>query len=119
MAHRCGLPRDPFWWTLFGAGGVMAAFFLPVLLLLTGLAIPLGLVEAPTYARMHALIAHPLARVFLFVLVSLSMMHWAHRFRFTLYDGLQLKHLEGLIMLLCYGMAALVSTVIAFELLQF
>jgi fumarate reductase subunit D len=39
----------------------------------------------------------------------LPLFHWAHRFRYTLYDGLQLKHLTALIAVLCYG-AALVGT---------
>ncbi|HWT80778.1 MAG TPA: fumarate reductase subunit D, partial [Candidatus Methylomirabilis sp.] len=36
--------------------------------------------------------------------------HWAHRFRYTLYDGLQLKHLTELIAILCCG-SALVSSI--------
>ena len=42
-------------------------------------------------------------------LVSLSMFHWAHRFRFTLYDGLQLYHLAPLIAVICYGGATAVT----------
>jgi len=30
------------------------------------------------------------------------LIHAAHRFRYTLYDGLQVKH-KGLVALLCYG----------------
>ncbi|HEY5564380.1 MAG TPA: hypothetical protein VIL33_02240 [Rhodothermia bacterium] len=40
------------------------------------------------------------------------MFHWAHRFRFTLYDGLQLKHLESLILILTYG-SAIVTVIFA------
>jgi fumarate reductase subunit D len=29
--------------------------------------------------------------------------HWAHRFRYTLHDGLQLARLETPIAVLCYG----------------
>jgi fumarate reductase subunit D len=35
----------------------------------------------------------------------LSLLHWAHRFRYTLYEGLQLKRLRTAINLLCYGAA--------------
>ena len=35
-----------------------------------------------------------------------------HRFRYTLYDGLQIKHLNELIVLLCYG-GVLVGTIAA------
>jgi fumarate reductase subunit D len=42
----------------------------------------------------------------------LSLFHWAHRFRYTLYDGLQIKHLNELINLFCYG-GAVVGSVVA------
>jgi len=107
---------DPFWWGLFGAGGAIAAFFIPVLLFLNGLAIPLGWIEAPRYQELLALVKYPLTRLFLFVVISLSIFHWAHRFRFTLYDGLQLKHLNELIAVLCYGSAIFVTVVAAYTL---
>ena len=44
--------------------------------------------------------------------VVLSLFHWAHRFRHTLYDGLQIKHLNEVIALLSYGLAV-VGTVAA------
>ena len=103
---------EPFWWGLFGAGGAVAALFIPVLLFLNGLAVPMGWVEAPRYANLLTLVIHPLTRVFVFVVVSFSLFHWAHRFRFTLYDGLQLKHLNELIAVLCYG-SAIVGTLVA------
>ena len=105
-------PIEPFWWALFGAGGTMAALFIPVLLFLNGLAIPLGWIEAPSYENLLTLVKHPLTRLFLFTLIFLSLFHWAHRFRFTLYDGLQLKHLNKLIAVLCYG-SAIVGTLAA------
>ncbi len=100
---------EPFWWSLFGAGGAIAALFLPVLLFLNGLAIPLGWIEAPSYEHLLSLAKHPLTRAFLFVVISFSLFHWAHRFRFTLYDGLQLKHLNELIAVLCYGSAIAIT----------
>jgi fumarate reductase subunit D len=102
----------PFLWLAFSAGGTLAAFLLPVHVLLFGLAIPLGWLDAPSFGSLSGLVAHPLTRVYLFVLVSLPLFHWAHRFRYTLYDGLQLKHLEVLIATLCYG-AAVCGTIMA------
>ena len=96
---------EPFWWALFSAGGVIAALFLPVHIFLNGLVIPLAGIEAPRYEAFLALVRHPLTRLYLFGLISLCLFHWAHRFRFTLYDGLQLKHLNQLIAVLCYGSA--------------
>jgi fumarate reductase subunit D len=95
----------PLLWLLFSAGGTVAALLFPVHLLLTGLAFPLGWLEPPRYEVLLALLRHPLTRLYLFVLVSLPLFHWAHRFRYTLYDGLQLKHLTALIAVLCYGTA--------------
>jgi len=58
----------------------------------------------------------PVARVYVFVLISLPLFHWAHRFRYTLYDGLQLKHLTVLIAVLCYGAALAGSAMAAYTL---
>ena len=106
----------PLLWLLFSAGGTVAALFFPVHLLLTGLAFPLGWLEDPGPGALHRLLANPLVRLYLFVLISLPLFHWAHRFRYTLYDGLQLTHLTELIAVLCYG-AALLGTVTAAYLL--
>ncbi len=97
--------NDPFWWTLFGAGGTISAFFIPIHVVLMGIAIPLGWFDTMDYDRYLELARHPLARLYLFAVISLSLFHWAHRFRYTLYDGLQLKHLEQYIVVFCYGIA--------------
>ena len=103
---------NPFLWLLFSAGGTVAALLVPVHFLLIGLAFPLGWLEPPSYDALHRLLAHPLARLYLFVFISLPLFHWAHRFRYTLYDGMQLKHLTELIAVLCYG-TALAGTALA------
>ncbi len=94
---------EPLLWILFSAGGVLAALLIPVLLFLFGLAFPLGWLAAPSHAQLLAVLGHPLVRAVLFVLCVLSLFHWAHRFRYALYDGLQIKHLNELIILVCYG----------------
>jgi fumarate reductase subunit D len=104
--------NEPFLWSLFSAGGVVAAFMIPVLLFLYGLAFPLGWIEEPGYWQTMDLVRHPLARLVLFVLCSLPLFHWAHRFRFTLYDGLQIKHLNEVIAVVCYG-GAVIGTIAA------
>ena len=109
-------PLTPFLWTLFSAGGTVAALLYPVHFFLTGLAFPLGWLRDPGYAALHTLAVHPLARLYLFVLISLPLFHWAHRFRYTLYDGLQLKHLTALIAILCYGTALIGSALAAYTL---
>jgi fumarate reductase subunit D len=113
MAKRS---MEPFLWLLFSAGGVLAALLIPILLLLFGIAFPLGWMSPPSHAHVQAVLGHPLTRVVLFLLCVLALLHAAHRFRYTLYDGLQIKHLNELINLLCYG-GVLVGCVIAFYLL--
>ena len=108
--------NEAFFWVLFSAGGVVAALLIPVQQVLFGVAIPLGWVQAPSYEHMMALVRLPLVRIYLFVLCSLSLFHWAHRFRYTLYDGLQVKHLNEVIFTLCYG-GAVIGTIIAAYLL--
>ena len=99
--------EEPFLWMLFSAGGMVAALLIPIHLFLFGLAFPLGWLEVPSYENLLALVRHPLTRLYLFVLCTLPLFHWAHRFRYTLYDGLQIKHLNELINTFCYGGAIL------------
>jgi len=94
---------EPLLWLLFSAGGVLAALLLPILMSLFALAIPLGWLTPPAHDHLLALLRPPLARAGLFLLCTLSLFHWAHRFRYTLYDGLQIKQLDELIHLFCYG----------------
>src|SRR5215470_12317363 len=109
-------PPTPLLWFLFSVGGTVAAHLYPVHVFLTGLAFPLGWLPAPSYASLHSLVAHPLTRLYLFALIALPLFHWAHRFRYTLYDGLQLKHLTELIAVLCYGAALLGTAATAYVL---
>ena len=110
---------EPFWWSLFGAGGVASAMFLPALLFLIGIAFPLGLLSPPTYDSVHRLLEPVIARLLILVVISLSMFHWAHRFRFTLEDGLQLKKFDSIISIFCYGTAIAVSLFTAYSLWNF
>jgi fumarate reductase subunit D len=109
---------EPLLWLLFSAGGVLAALLIPVVLFLFGLAVPLGWVTTPSHAHLLAVLGHPLTRGVLFLLCMLSLFHWAHRFRYTLYDGLQIKHLNELINLGCYGGAVVGSMVAGYLLWQ-
>ncbi len=95
---------EPIIWSLFAAGGGVAAMLVPIHIVILGLAIPLGILEAPDHGKLLTLVQHPITRLYLFVLISLPLYHWAHRFRFTLVD-LGLKSLDGLIALVCYTSA--------------
>lgn len=95
--------NEPIWWSLFSAGGVVAAFFFPVTIVITAIALSADWISLP---HLHELARHPLARIYLFLLISFPLFHWAHRFRYVAMD-LGLKRLSGLLQIACYGSAIL------------
>ena len=103
--------NEPFWWSLFSAGGVVAAVLTPIFVLLTGIAGPLGWLPAGAldYDKVHRLVSHPLSKLVLLALIALSLFHWAHRFRFTLFD-LGIRGGRAPVAVLCYG-SAIVGTI--------
>jgi fumarate reductase subunit D len=103
---------EPFVWLLFSAGGVVAALVLPVLLVLFGVAIPLGWVAAPDHAHMLAVLRNPLTRLGLLGVCALALVHAAHRLRFTVEHALQLRRYDAIIATVCYG-GALAGTAAA------
>src|ERR687887_2385043 len=105
---------EPVLWLLFSAGGVAAALLAPMVLFLFGVAFPLGWISAPSHGHLLALARNPATVMVLFGLCVLALFHWAHRFRYTLYDGLQLKHLYRVIAIFCYGGALIGSSVTAY-----
>ena len=102
----------PFFWSLFSAGGALTALLFPVHLFLTGVAYPLGWMDAPAHDVLLDLVRRPITRFYLFSLISLALFNWAHRFRYLLYDGFKLKHLAAIIKFICYG-GALFGTCMA------
>ena len=109
---------EPLLWMLFSAGGVVSAMLMPILVLLFGVAFPLGWLAAPSHERMLVVLGNPLVALLMFVLCALSLFHWAHRFRHTLYDGLQIKHLNEVIAIASYGLAVVGSALAAYLLWQ-
>jgi fumarate reductase subunit D len=95
---------EPLVWLMFSAGGVLAAVLLPSLVLLFGLALPLGWLDPPNHEHLLAVVGHPLTFVVLLGAFVLMLVHSAHRFRYTLYDGLQIKR-KRTVAVLCYGTA--------------
>ncbi len=102
--------HEPIFWSLFGAGGVLAALVLPALVLITGLAWPLGWLSegALSYPRMSDFVGSALGSIAVFLVISLTLWHAAHRVYHSLHDlgvhrGLRLCKVA------CYG-AALLGT---------
>lgn len=104
--------KEPYLWALFSGGGMAAALMLPAIALLLWVAAPLGWIELG-HDALATLFLHPITRVVLFGLITASLFHAAHRFRYTLYDGLQLYHLNALIAVLTYGLATALTVATA------
>jgi hypothetical protein len=61
----------PIFWSLFGAGGVLSALCGPILVLIIGIAVPLGISLPPQalgYARMSAFVHTLFGKAFLFAI---------------------------------------------------
>ena len=104
---------EPFWWGLFSVGGVVAALFVPIHIIIAGLAVPLGLLNADAigYEHMQALLGNPLVKLYLFVLVALPLFLAAHRLRFSLKD-MGLKVPGQVLGMVLYG-GAILGTIVA------
>jgi fumarate reductase subunit D len=78
--------NKPVFWSLFAAGGTLAAFLAPVLVLLFLL---LALGHAPallSYSQLHSFAAGWTGKLFLLTVITLFLWHAAHRLRVTLHD---------------------------------
>lgn len=104
--------NKPIVWSLFAAGGTLAAFLAPVLVLLfllTALGHPPGLLG---YEQLHAFAAHWLGKVFLLAVVVLFLWHAAHRLRITLHDfGLRQDLLAAVVLYLVAAAGSVLTLV--------
>ncbi|TVQ34072.1 MAG: fumarate reductase subunit D [Geminicoccaceae bacterium] len=105
--------HKPLVWLPFAAGGMFAALFLPVVILVTtGLILP----GATTFEAAHGFASHWLGKLVLFGFVLLPVWHAAHRLRVTAYDfGIRA---DELVAKLVYGGAALLTLLALIFLLQ-
>ena len=109
----------PIFWLLFGGGGVLAALFGPVLVFITGIAVPSGFtlpIDLLSFERVHALAQSFFGKGFLFAVIMLFAWHAAHRILCSLHDiGIR----KGLVAKsACYGAALAVTIVAASSLLR-
>jgi fumarate reductase subunit D len=107
--------NKPILWLPFAAGGLVAALIIPVLILITALLMPLGILPLP-YEKMVALAQNPLGKLILFGAVALPAWHAAHRLRMTAHD----LGLGGgaVVQALCYGSAGVLILAAAAALLR-
>ena len=88
------------------------------MILITGLALPLGLLapDVLSFAHMSALLAGPIAKGLVFIAIFLPVWHAAHRLRITAHD-LGVRADDGVVMVVCYGLAALATLATGYYLL--
>ncbi|MFF4620995.1 fumarate reductase subunit FrdD [Nonomuraea jabiensis] len=94
---------EPYLWLLFSGGGVVAALVLPVLVLLFGVLMPLGVVDWPDPERLGALLDPVPVRLALLGVAVLGLFHAAHRIRFTSEELLGIARFDLVIAVICYG----------------
>jgi len=77
-----------FFWFLFSNGGVITALLLPVHVLVQGILGPLGIVKVVDqhYDTWIRVLANPLVKLYLLVLIMFAFFHFAHRIRYLLTD---------------------------------
>ena len=96
----------PVFWLLFGAGGMLSALFGTALVVITGVAAPLGLPPAAglyAYPRMLGIAQHGPVKALLFLVIALFAWHAVHRILHSLHDlGLPMALPAKLA---CYGTA--------------
>ena len=90
--------NEPFFWAIFSAGGMIVAFLMPVLIVITGFVVPAGVVE---FEQLDNLFGNWLVRLIIFGVAFFTFMHAAHRIRHTLKD-LGLRSIATPLAVLCY-----------------
>ena len=109
--------NEPIVWSLFGAGGMLAALIGPALVFITGIAVPFGLLlpaDLMSYPRMLAFAGHWAGKAFVFAVVVLLLWHAAHRISIALHDfGV---HARTATKFACYGFAFAASVAAGYAL---
>jgi fumarate reductase subunit D len=110
--------NEPIFWSLFGAGGMLAALIGPALVFITGIAVPFAVFLGPDtmrYGNMLAFSQHWAGKCFLLAVIALFMWHAAHRIAIMLHDfGV---HAVAMVKFVCYGLAFVGTVVAAYTLL--
>jgi fumarate reductase subunit D len=111
--------HEPIFWGLFGAGGMLTAFLTPVMILITGLLIPLGIIDKGNfnYQTLHNFATSWYGAAIVLIIVALPLWHTLHRIFHALHD-LGVKRGRDWQQVLCYGFAFAVSVFIFTILLQ-
>jgi fumarate reductase subunit D len=77
--------NKPMLWLPFAGGGLVAALIIPVLILITGVLVPLGVLHL-RYETIAAFAHNPIGKLIVLGAVALPAWHAAHRLRMTAHD---------------------------------
>jgi fumarate reductase subunit D len=109
----------PFFWLLFGAGGMLSALLGTMLVFITGIAVPLGWPlrsDLLVHQRVLPMAQHWLGKGFLFAVIALFAWHAVHRIFHSLHDlGIPIKAPAKIV---CYGSALLITLIAGASLLS-
>ncbi len=97
--------NEAFWWSLFSAGGVASAMFMPVIVAVIGMVLPsqyLGEDPRASYEHIHGVVTWWPVRMLLLGVIGASFFHAAHRIRHVMID-LGWRHHTAPLSLVCYG----------------
>ncbi len=99
--------NEAFWWSLFSAGGVASAMFIPAFLVVVGVVLPNQYLDDPRASYMHlfGLVTWWPVRLLLLGVIGSSFFHAGHRIRHVMID-LGWRHHTAPLSLLCYGGAS-------------
>jgi fumarate reductase subunit D len=88
VVGRVKRSNKPIFWSLFGAGGMLSALIGPMLIFITGIAVPTGLLPRDTmsYERMLAAAQNGFGKVAIVALIGLFLFHGCHRMYHCLHD---------------------------------
>ncbi len=114
-----GIPKPKaIMWAGFTIGGTIAAFFLPVLITITNLAVPFGIIspEKLEYARVVVKLSSPLAKLFLVVVLVGSLYHAAYRLQSVLQE-ITLEKLGVVSYIIAYGSLAVGTSMLLYAIL--
>jgi fumarate reductase subunit D len=81
--------NKPIFWSLFGAGGTLDALAGPMLVFVTGIAVPLGIVlprELMGYERMLAFAHDGFGKLAIVAVIALFLVHGLHRLYHCVHD---------------------------------
>jgi len=121
MAVTLHKTSKPLAWLPFAVGGVVSALVFPVLLLVTAVLLPLGIVsgeDALAYDKMRAFAEHWLGKLILVAVLVPVLWHAAHRARTALVDlGVRDHMWRDTTAVLCYLFAGFFTVVLILPLL--